>query len=416
MSIKDGMLRIAKRISFLLIEPHHSIVGVRKRQQARLLSSLLLLAMPIFGYINFTIELSLHSPYTLLVAIIAVFLLYLGTRTRYYGIVSAFTLASFTVVPILIFLLGTDWHIADLPRLMIWVFVALVGGLLLAKPEVVLAQGIVIISTMTYLVMGVFGIPFSEYNLHLGNAIIIVALTLVASLMLESYIEQLDYQTTDSNQKAKELEVYTQLLRHDLRNDLQAILSSIELAEMFLDVNIDKVKENLSQSLNLGQRMVNLLHVFSMPLEQPGTDLVKNIEEIALEAQKTHSNLKIEISSANEVRTRTFTASRLLPMVWTNIFRNAAQYCGNPSIVKVDISLDEDNFLVSISDNGPGIPDQHRQWLFKRGSISNSSTSGVGLYLSRIVLESHDGTIELSNAESGGTSFLIRMPSSAKQT
>jgi signal transduction histidine kinase len=204
--------------------------------------------------------------------------------------------------------------------------------------------------------------------------------------------------------------VYAQLLRHDLRNDLQAILNSVEIAEIFLEVNPEKVKENLSQSLSLGQRIAQLLHVFSMPVEIPSTNFVEHIKDIAVESQETYNNLRIEVSSTKDVQNKTFTASRLLPMVWTNIFRNSAQYCGDPAIVSVKISIEDDSFLVIISDNGPGIPDDQKDWLFKRGSNSDSVEGGVGLYLSRIVLESHNGSIDLVNQEERGTKFTIRIP------
>jgi signal transduction histidine kinase len=222
----------------------------------------------------------------------------------------------------------------------------------------------------------------------------------------------LEQQNAENTRKQWELEVYTQLLRHDLRNDLQAILGRIEVAELFFDIDIEKVKENLTQSLSLGGRMVQLLHVFSMPLEQPGTDLMKHIEDAAEEAQKTHKEMKIHITTDSNVSKTTFTASRLLSMVWQNIFRNAAQYAGVDPDVNVDITLDKAGFVITVSDNGPGIPEDKREYLFRRGSEAQSEESGLGLYLSKIVLESHGGSIELIDDEENGTRLLIKIPTS----
>jgi two-component system aerobic respiration control sensor histidine kinase ArcB len=267
---------------------------------------------------------------------------------------------------------------------------------------------------MSFIVAFVFGVPFVEFDSHIGTSVVITFFVLVVSYTLDQYVTQLEQQNAENTRKQWELEVYTQLLRHDLRNDLQAVLGLIEVAELFVDLDINKVKENLSQSLSLGGRMVQLLHVFSMPLEQPGTDLIKNIEEAAEEAQKTHRDLKVEISTDSKVRKTTFTASRLLPMVWQNIFRNAAQYAGVEPKVMVDITLDDnDGFVINIRDNGPGIPVDKREYLFRRGSEMDSEESGLGLYLSKIVLESHRGSIELiEDIEENGTSLLIKIPTS----
>lgn len=407
------LLDKGKQLLSILVEPHPSIQGLRKRQQARLLSSLLLMAIPIFAFSQFTSELVLFSTPTFFGAISLAFLFYLGTRTRYYDIVLTLALSAITFLPIVIFLFGANWTPNDLPRLMVWMLVALIAGALLTRTVVVIVQGITMILLMAFIVTFSFGIPISEYDTIIGTAIVVTFFVVVASYTLEQNVEQVDQRTSDISRRQWELEVYTQLLRHDLRNDLQAILGLIEIAELFADLDPEKVKENLSQSLSLGNRMVQLLHVFSMPLEQPGTDLAKHIAEAAEESKKTHVGMQIEVTSTDEVSKTTFTASRLLPMVWQNIFRNAAQYAGAEPKVNVDITIEGEQFVISISDNGPGIPEDKRKYLFRRGSEVESSESGLGMYLSKVVLESHGGIIELVDDESGGTKFLIRIPTSS---
>jgi len=412
--MNSGPLNEAKQVLSKLVEPHPSIQNARKRQQSRLLSSLLLLAIPIFAFTQFTSDLVLFRTPTFYGAMLLVFILYLGTRTRFYDIVMVITLSALTLLPIIIFLFGASWLPNDLPRLMVWILVALIGGALLSRTTTVLVQGIAMVCTMTFIVVVIFETPITDVDSHIGTAVIITFFVLVVSYTLEQYINQVEQRTSELSRKQWELEVYMQLLRHDLRNDLQAILGSIELAEIFVDLNSEKVKENLAQSMSLGSRMVQLLHVFSMPLEQPGTDLVKHIKEIADEFQKAHSNVKIEISNEIEASKITFTASRLLPMVWQNIFRNAAQYAGISPRVEVNISFEDDVFLISISDDGPGIPENKKEYLFRRGSKVDSGESGLGLYLSKFVLESHGGSIELvDDTEVAGTRYIIRIPTSS---
>jgi signal transduction histidine kinase len=411
--MNEGFLEKAKQFLSRLVEPHPSIQGQRKRQQSILLSSLLLLAIPIFVVSQFTSELVLFSTPIFLSAIVLVFVLYLGTRTKYFDAVLVISLVGITILPIVLFLFGATWETRDLPRLMVWIIVALIAGALLSKTVVVLAQGITMIFTMTFILTVFFEIPIADFVDHIGTANIVTFFVLVAAYILEQYVAKLEDRTGDLTRQRWELEVYTQLLRHDLRNDLQAVLGLIELAQLFADLDSEKVKDNLSQSMGLGSRMVQLLHVFSMPLEQPETDLVKHIEEAAQESKKTHKDLKIEINSDNQVSRTRFTASRLLPMVWQNIFRNAAQYAGLEPNVYVDVSVENNVFVVSISDDGPGIPEDKREYLFRRGTETDSEEHGMGLYLCKIVLESHGGSIELvDDQDLGGTRFVIRIPTS----
>ena len=406
------MERVSKLLSSL-VEPHPSIQGARKRQQSRILSSLLLLAIPIFVVIQFTSELVIFSTAIFLGAIFLAFILYLGTKTKYYDAVATITLCAITILPTFLFFFGASWTPNDLPRLMVWFLVALIGGTLLSRTIIVFMQGVVMTTMLGCIPVYVFGIPFAEIDSHIGTATVVTFFVLVASYTLERYVSQLEQQNANNTRKQWELEVYTQLLRHDLRNDLQAVLGRIEVAELFVDLDTDKVKENLSQALSLGGRMVQLLHVFSMPLEQPGTDLVKHIKEAARESEKTHGNLKIEVSSDNEASKTSFTASRLLPMVWQNLFRNAAQYAGVDPEVRVNIALADNEFIITVGDNGPGIPESKREFLFRRGSDEDSE-NGLGLYLSKIILESHGGSIELVDGDEGAaTRFIIKIPTSA---
>ena len=402
-----------KQMLSKLIEPHPSIQDLRKRQQSRILSSLLLLAIPIFAFTQFTNELVIFATPIFLGGIALAFIMYLGTRTRYYDTVLAISLSAITVLPMMAFLFGANWEPSDLPRLTIWIFVALLAGMLLSRTVVVLAQGITMIVLETFIVTVAFETPFSAVDSQIGTSVVVTFFVLVASYTLEQNIKQVDQRTADISRRQRELEVYMQLLRHDLRNDLQAILGLIELAELFEDLDAEKVKESLEQSLSLGRRMAQLLHVFSMPPEQPGTDVVKNIEEAAEESKRAHPNLKIEVSSGNDVSRATFTASRLLPMVWQNIFRNAAQYAGDAPTVHVDVALEEDVFVINISDNGPGISEGNKEFLFRRGSKVEPGEGGMGMYLSKVVLESHGGSIDLVSDKSGGTRYLIRIPTSA---
>jgi len=78
----------------------------------------------------------------------------------------------------------------------------------------------------------------------------------------------------------------------------------------------------------------------------------------------------------------------------------------------VDVALEEDVFVISITDDGPGIPEDKRDFLFRRGSKVEPEEGGMGLYLSKVVLESHGGSIELVDDELGGTQFLIGIPTS----
>jgi signal transduction histidine kinase len=226
--------------------------------------------------------------------------------------------------------------------------------------------------------------------------------------MLHTYADRSENQFGTIEKRKWELGVYTQLLRHDIRNDLHALLGSIELAELLVEINSDNAKEQLSTSVKIGQSMVGLLNAFSESSNDIGLNLVTQIEHVAAEAQTIHPDLTINVAATDRARELESASSRLMPMVWMNIFRNSAQHAGQSPHVEVSIFDVEDSLKIVIQDNGQGIPEEDKPWLFIRGNPTDRDIRGVGMYLARIIIESHGGTIELIDAE--GCRFDIQLP------
>lgn len=409
-ALSRKVLGLLRRASSIITEPHENVQGTRRRQQARLLSILLLMAIVVFVY-EFT---SAQNPFYGTVYLSASFLAlicYFGSRTRFFEYTLKFSLAAITTGPPIIMLYGVQVDSVILENMSIWFFAAMLIGTLLTNPRTVLFQGIIVFCIILVYVIAANGFPFQEFGEGFGTATIIILLMLVCSYMLEDYINKEMERTAEVRRQRWELEVYTQLLRHDLRNDLQAVLSSIELADLTSSINTEIAHNHMDTALEIGNSMVRLLSTFSMPMEIPNTDIVSLIEELARRAERNHPGLNVNVNAAEETRDLAFTASRLMPMVWNNIFRNAAQYAGEEPVVTVDIVLDNDDFILSVEDDGPGIHEAEIEWLFKRGKGVDSKERGLGLYLAKVILESHNGSIELvDNSKKNGTKFIIRLP------
>jgi signal transduction histidine kinase len=72
---------------------------------------------------------------------------------------------------------------------------------------------------------------------------------------------------------------------------------------------------------------------------------------------------------------------------------------------------------LSVRDRGVGIPAEHRAHIFDRfyqahagGQLTNMAGLGLGLYISRQIVELHGGTIEAQFPEDGGTRIVVRLP------
>lgn len=102
--------------------------------------------------------------------------------------------------------------------------------------------------------------------------------------------------------------------------------------------------------------------------------------------------------------------------VWTNIIINACDAMGDEGQLFISCTADKKNGKVNvqIADNGPGVPDNLKQKIF-HSSFSTKTAGGefglgIGLAISKTIVEKHHGSIEVLNREGGGALFSILLP------
>jgi signal transduction histidine kinase len=111
-------------------------------------------------------------------------------------------------------------------------------------------------------------------------------------------------------------------------------------------------------------------------------------------------------NSATDTRIR---SARLIPMVFDNLFRNAAEFSTDGVHVGISVSQEDDMIQIEIYDDGPGVPDEIKPKLFTKGA--STTGGGYGLYLTRKVIEGYGGSIELVDRPGeAGTSFIVKLP------
>jgi len=98
----------------------------------------------------------------------------------------------------------------------------------------------------------------------------------------------------------------------------------------------------------------------------------------------------------------------------SNLLDNALKYAPHSTIV-IQLRCADKVFL-SVSDNGPGIPKEERERIFERFfRLGNEETrtakgTGIGLYLTRSLVDLHQGEISVENNQPNGTTFIISLP------
>jgi signal transduction histidine kinase len=94
-----------------------------------------------------------------------------------------------------------------------------------------------------------------------------------------------------------------------------------------------------------------------------------------------------------------------------NLIENAAEASPADAAVDVGVDADGEEVVVVIRDHGPGLPEDVRRRLFSPHVTTKPEGSGMGIYLSRQLIESiHGGKLEIGDDPGGGTVATVRIP------
>ena len=100
--------------------------------------------------------------------------------------------------------------------------------------------------------------------------------------------------------------------------------------------------------------------------------------------------------------------------VAANLVDNACKYTPAGGRIDVRVGVDSGRAVLTVSDNGPGVPESEQARIWERlyrGDKSRSEAGlGLGLSLVRAVVVAHGGEVALRNAPAGGAVFEVRLP------
>jgi len=93
-----------------------------------------------------------------------------------------------------------------------------------------------------------------------------------------------------------------------------------------------------------------------------------------------------------------------------NLLRNASEAMGGCGSIEIAVNRDGQGLVVTLADHGPGIPAELRQRVFEPYFTTKDDGTGLGLALVRHTIETHGGTLTVSETPGGGATFSIVLP------
>jgi signal transduction histidine kinase len=174
---------------------------------------------------------------------------------------------------------------------------------------------------------------------------------------------------------------------------------------------MNKLIDDLFLFSRLDMRKLDF-HFLSTLLKPFMRDLV---EELALDVEEVGARFSYK-DGIDEGATARLDAKRF-QQVLRNIVDNAVKYGPEANLALDVVGRTEDGHLIiTVADNGPGIPEDKMERLFERfyriesERTKDFSSTGLGLAIARELIEAHGGKLSAANAEGGGALFRIELP------
>jgi PAS domain S-box-containing protein len=217
---------------------------------------------------------------------------------------------------------------------------------------------------------------------------------------------------------------FVSMVSHEFRTPLGIIQSSAEILEDYLDrLEPDERREHLRSIRKNTQRMAGLMEEV---LLLGGFDAGRmEFKPAPLDLRRLARQLVDEVLSATQHRcpiqlrlgkmpATAQADERLLRHIITNLLTNAVKYSAPNQPVRFEIARDGANAVCRIRDEGIGIPEADREWVFDafhRGrNVGDRPGSGLGLVVAKRCADLHRGRIEVDSSPGAGTTMTVRLP------
>jgi signal transduction histidine kinase len=238
---------------------------------------------------------------------------------------------------------------------------------------------------------------------------------------------RLKYSIEERDEISRQREDFVSRLTHDLRTPLVAADRMLLLFQHgalgVLSPQMQEVIDIMVRSNSNLLAMVNtLLEVYRFEagrktLAFQPVNLAQLLEEVAKELSPLAAEKRLSINQefCEESSTIQLIGDRLdLHRLFTNLIGNAIKFTdtGSITIRLMSPTAGDDYITVEVEDTGAGIPQEEQVTLFERfrqGSHKRSG-SGLGLYLSRRIVEAHQGSILVNSEVGRGSIFTVRLP------
>ncbi len=207
---------------------------------------------------------------------------------------------------------------------------------------------------------------------------------------------------------------------HDLKSPLSTIALEAHLLgdRLASPHQVDRIERNVAYMDRLVHELLDLcsLDAGHFSIERRPTELRSLLERVLERVLPVIDRDRVLLDASSRVIVACDDGR--IERVIANFIENALKYAPQESSILVRLSITASHACVSVIDSGPGIPDDEMATLFdkyRRASTSRGQNgSGLGLYVSRKIIEAHGGRVGVESRRESGSRFFFELPVTAR--
>jgi signal transduction histidine kinase len=206
------------------------------------------------------------------------------------------------------------------------------------------------------------------------------------------------------------------VLTHEIRTPVTSLRHALAAVGEKLGVEDRVLVEELLANLNKIERLLGQTLSFAKPLilQRRPVELATVVAEGIRSVQRLPAmqSMRIDARCAEDLEVDVDT--QLMGDAIANLLRNAGEACNGKGTVIVAARAEGRSAIIEVTDDGPGVPPERRDEIWRPFRSSKEFGTGIGLALCRKIVESHGGKISLSERPGTGASFRIELPRNGK--
>ncbi|QOY53361.1 sensor histidine kinase [Candidatus Sulfurimonas baltica] len=241
-----------------------------------------------------------------------------------------------------------------------------------------------------------------------------------ASILEMEFMTKKLLELNEKNKNSQEVKSqFLSLIKNEFNNPMSSLLNiSNMIVKKTTDPKIEKLSSMMqSELLKLDFSLKNIFAASEIEAGETANDYSDvDIESIFNEKLEYFNYLieekSLKLKYVNRCQEKVISDSQKINIILLNLISNACEYSYNNSEVVVTVDCDDKNYIIKVKDSGEGVYEEHTKEIYNRfthfetGNTRATAGLGLGLSVTRGMVEALDGTID-NTIENGKTVFTV---------